>query len=63
MHERLGYWMYRNFNVPAPRSNHAIIYINGEFSGLYANTEQIDSEFCNENFTNGDGNLYKEVLL
>tara|TARA_B000000441_G_C21744047_1_gene356263 strand:- start:366 stop:1739 length:1374 start_codon:yes stop_codon:yes gene_type:complete len=61
MHERLGYWMYRNFNVPAPRSNHAIIYINGEFSGLYANTEQIDSEFCNENFTNGDGNLYKEV--
>ena len=61
MHERLGYWMYRKFNVPAPRSTHAVIYINGEFSGLYANTEQIDESFCYDNFVNGDGNLYKEV--
>jgi len=61
MHERLGYWMFRKFNVPAPRSTHAVIYINGEFSGLYSNTENIDGPFCNENFLNGDGNLYKEV--
>jgi len=61
MRERLGYYMFRNFGIPAPRSNHAVIYINGEFSGLYANTEQIDGPFTNKNFINKNGNLYKEV--
>lgn len=60
MHERLGYYMFRNFGVIAPRSNHAIIYINGEFNGIYANTEQIDGPFTNKNFDNPGGNLYKE---
>ena len=61
MRERLGYYMFRNFGIPAPRSNHAVIFINGEFSGLYANTEQIDGPFTNKNFINKNGNLYKEV--
>ena len=39
MRERLGYYMFRNFGIAAPRSNHALIYINGEFNGVYANTE------------------------
>jgi len=47
MRERLGYYMFRNFGIPAPRSNHAVIFINGEFSGLYANTEQIEGPFTN----------------
>ena len=25
-----------------PRSNHALVYVNGEFTGLFANTENID---------------------
>jgi len=61
MHERLGYWMFRNFGVTAPRSNHALLYINGEFNGLFANTENIDGPFTNKHFEDGDGNLYKEV--
>ena len=61
MRERLGYYMFRNFGIPAPRSNHAVIFINGKFSGLYANTEQIDGPFTNKNFLNKNGNLYKEV--
>mgnify|MGYP001173483932 FL=1 len=61
MRERLGYYMYRNFGIVAPRSNHAIIFINGEYSGVYANTEQIDGPFTNKNFLNKGGNLYKEV--
>ena len=32
--ERLGYYMYRNFGVVAPRSNHALVYINDVFSEL-----------------------------
>lgn len=61
MRERLGYYLFRNFGVVAPRSNHAIVYINGEFNGIFANTEQIDGPFTNRNFENSGGNLYKEV--
>ena len=53
--------MYRNFGIVAPRSNHALVYINGEFNGVFANTENIDGPFTNKHFTIPDGNLYKEV--
>ena len=61
MHERLGYYMFRKFGIIAPRSNHALIYINGEFNGIFANTENIDGPFTNKHFEKPDGNLYKEV--
>ena len=61
MHERLGYYMFRKFGIIAPRSNHALIYINGEFNGIFANTENVDGPFTNKHFEKPDGNLYKEV--
>lgn len=61
MRERLGYWLFRQMGVPAPRSIHARLVINGEYSGLYALTEQIDGRFTRYHFKDGDGNLYKEV--
>lgn len=61
MRERLGYWLFREMRVPAPRSVHARLVINGVYSGLYALTEQIDGRFSRYNFNDGDGNLYKEV--
>ncbi len=61
MHERLGYWLFRAMGVPAPRSVHAHLVINGLYSGLYALTEQIDGRFVKEYFTDDEGNLYKEV--
>jgi len=61
MHERLGYWLFRTMGVPAPRSVHAKVMINGTYSGLYALTEQIDGRFTRYNFDDGEGNLYKEV--
>lgn len=61
MHERLGYWLFRAMGVPAPRSVHARLVINGRYSGLYALTEQIDGRFVKDNFTDDEGNLYKEV--
>ena len=47
--------------VPAPRSVHARLIINGQFNGIYALTEQIDGRFTRENFDDGTGNLYKEI--
>ncbi len=61
MHERLGYWLFRSMGVPAPRSVHARLIINGVYSGIYALTEEIDSRFVKYNFEDDDGNLYKEV--
>lgn len=61
MRERLGYWLFREMGVPASRSVHARLVINGEYSGLYALTEQIDGRFTRYNFEDGTGNLYKEI--
>jgi len=61
MHERLGYWLFREMGVRAPRSVHARLVINGTYSGLYALTEQIDGRFTRHNFDEGGGNLYKEI--
>lgn len=61
LHERLGYWLFREMGVPAPRSVHARLLINGEYVGLFALTEQIDGRFARQNFQNGTGNVYKEV--
>ena len=61
MRERLGYLLFREMGVPAPRSVHAKLYVNGEYYGLYALTEQIDGRFTKFNYDDGSGNLYKEI--
>lgn len=61
MRERLGYMMFRDMGVPAPRATHARVLINGELSGVYINVEYIDGRFTRSRFTDGKGNLYKEV--
>ncbi|MCF8245057.1 MAG: CotH kinase family protein [Saprospiraceae bacterium] len=61
MRDRLGYWLFREMGVPAPRAVHAQLMINGKYSGLYSLVEVIDGRFTKQNFDDGDGNLYKEV--
>ena len=61
LHDRLGYWLFRQMGVPAPRAVHVKLYINGNYSGLYSLVEQIDEQFAKYSFSDGSGNLYKEV--
>ena len=61
MHERLGYALFREFGVPAPRSTHARVTMNGDLLGLFALTEQIDARFLATVFDDPAGNLYKEA--
>ncbi len=61
MRDRLGYWFFRKMDVPAPRSIHARLLINGEYMGLFSLVEQIDGRFTRQNFDDGTGNLYKEI--
>jgi hypothetical protein len=65
MKDRLGYGLFRAAGVPAPRSTHARLIVNGLDLGLFALVEEVDGEFVEDHFRDvdgtGDGNLYKEV--
>jgi hypothetical protein len=62
MRERLGYSLFRDMGILAPRVAHARVYINGAYHGLFAAVEQVDGRFTANRFpASGDGNLYKEI--
>jgi len=61
MRERLGYHLFREMGVPAPRCVHTRVLINGVYVGLFALAEQIDGRFTRYNYEDGEGNLYKEL--
>jgi spore coat protein CotH len=59
MHERLGYSYYRALGLPAPRANHAKVYVNGQFYGVYLNLQSLDDVFVKEHFPGSEvGNLF-----
>jgi spore coat protein H len=62
MRERLGYSLFGDMGILAPRAAHARLYVNGQYQGLVAAVEQVDGRFTANRFpTFGDGNLYKEI--
>lgn len=62
MHEAIGYRLFRDLGVAAPRTAYARVLVNGELIGLFAVVEQVDGRFTRERFPDGgEGNLYKEV--
>lgn len=56
---RLCWEWLRQFGIPAPRSTHVAVYINGNYYGLYIMVEHVDEEFVDSRFGNNDGNLYQ----
>ncbi|AZQ61166.1 T9SS type A sorting domain-containing protein [Flammeovirga pectinis] len=50
---------FRDEDIPAARSSHVRLYINGDYYGLYLNTEQIDDLFLANRFDDDSGKLYK----
>ena len=59
--ERLAYHMYGAAKLPAPRCNHALVYVNDDFYGVYANIESEDKVFLKRFFSNASGNLYEDA--
>jgi CotH kinase protein/Lamin Tail Domain/Secretion system C-terminal sorting domain len=55
---KLCWDLCEKMTIPASRSNHVQLYINGDYFGLYINVEHIDEEFVKLRF-GGNGNLYK----
>ena len=55
---KLCFDMLDYLEVPASRTNHVKLFINGAYFGLYVNVEHYDEEFTQSRF-DGQGNLYK----
>ena len=53
------YHILREMGVKAPRASYSRVYLNDEYWGIYQSIEQVDKEFIQNNFTNDDGNLFK----
>jgi hypothetical protein len=61
MAERLSYHVFRAFGAPASRTNHALVYVNDTFFGIYANIETPNEEFLAGWFEDPHRNLYEQV--
>lgn len=62
LRELLGYGLFRDFGVDAPRVAPAQVFVNGEPAGLFLAVEAIDGRYTKFRFPkSGDGNLYKEI--
>ena len=57
--ERVAMAFLRRFGVPAPREVHAQLYVNGQYWGLYAIVEPIDSVFLQRTLGENSGTLYE----
>jgi len=56
--EILGYSIYRNY-LPAPEANFMQVEVQGNYMGLYINTESVDKLFLKKHFDENDGVLFK----
>jgi CotH protein len=59
--QSLAYRLFRAAGMPAPRCNHALVYVNGDYQGVYSNVEAEDKAFLARWFSSNDGNLYEEA--
>jgi hypothetical protein len=56
--EVLSYEILQNY-MDCPKSNFAQLYINGNYIGLYSNTESIGKSFCSDHFYSSGNALIK----
>lgn len=65
IHETVTSWFFSRFAIPAPRAAHAVLYVNGEYAGVYAMLEPIDKNMLARVFgsvgddVQNDGYLYE----
>lgn len=59
LREVLGYEVFREMGVPAPRVGYARLYVNNMLYGLYAVVEHLGERFLERHFDDGSGGLYE----
>jgi len=58
LHERIGMKVFSMMGVPAPRTAHTRLFVNGQYAGLYLIVESVDKRFLTRHFNENDGYLY-----
>ncbi len=61
IHETLAYELFREAEVPAPRTGYAYVRVDGEDYGVYVNVETLD-EISLPRWFDSTGHLYEGVL-
>jgi len=59
LRERLAFTMFEKLGEPAPRESFCRLYINNEYQGVYAITEEIDGSFTKRVNGETDGTLFE----
>ena len=61
VHESTSMWFFARLGVPAPREAHAMVYVNGDYAGLYLLVEPVDKNLLTRVFSGeqNDGYLYE----
>ena len=59
LHEWMSYRHFRELDIPAARTGHAWIHLNGEPYSLYAFVETIDKRFLKRWFDEADGPMWE----
>jgi spore coat protein CotH len=57
--ERVAMAFLRRFGVPAPRAAFARVFVNGQYAGLYAMIEEVDSVFARRALGDANGALFE----
>jgi spore coat protein CotH len=59
MHERLAMQLFKKLGLAAPREMFARLFVNNQYSGLYAIVESVDKQFVGKTFGSDTGYIYK----
>lgn len=59
LHERIAMRVFTRMGLPASRTAHARLFVNGQFVGLYLIVESVDKRFLTRQFKENDGYLYE----
>ena len=57
--ERLAFTIFERVGLPAPRESFCRLFINNEYQGLYAITEEIDGDFARRVTGETDGTVFE----
>jgi spore coat protein H len=63
LNEKFAREMFTAAGVPVPRSDYALVTLNGKDLGLYVMVEGFDKEFLATHFRRTDGNLFEGAVL
>lgn len=58
----IGYQLFADAGLPAPRCNFAHVTVNGHDHGIYVNVEEIRKPMLSRHFADNGGNLYEGTI-